>query len=653
MTFLVFGFVTGIGQLAETLVSFKRIQTYMLYDEIPSDSKLSNTEEIHNGEDETLTMPEKSAYSTESTLTKSIEQDTITKSSPLDFESNISYSSHLSEPGLVLTNIKAKWISDATEYTLDDVNLRVQPETLVAIIGPVGAGKSSLMQSILGELQIESGEMKINGSISYASQESWLFSSSIRQNILFGQPFEKDRYRKVVKKCALERDFTLFPDGDQTIVGERGTSLSGGQKARISLARACYRRASIYLLDDPLSAVDAHVGKHLFDQCMKEYLKDKIVILVTHQLQYLQSADQIVILEHGKIKAVGTYDSLRESGLDFAKLLSDGHAKDEEGENSDFNLSRTNSQTCENFNRKYSQTSLNSMDDKKVEEIELRNEEKTETGEIGWNVYKAYIKAGGGLCTFFMVVIFFGVAQSLASGGDYFVTYWVNKVEKGKLETIATVTPTLPISETTFSTNPMDILDSFDVVNNSVYDAAKYIQEQIPIEESVNVNEVWGNFTTFWDNLKNDKNFDIYVFSIITIATVLVTIGRSFHFFNFAMRASKNLHNSMFNGLIRASMHFFHTNPSGRILNRFSKDLGQVDEILPAVGIDVFQIFLALFGILIVIAIVNVYLFLPILLISIIFYYMRDFYLKSSRNLKRMEATSKLFNIVIKTIFST
>lgn len=165
------------------------------------------------------------------------------------------YSAHLSEAGINVKNVTARWDEDNSEETLDNVSLLVQPGTLVAIIGPVGSGKSSLIQAILGELKINSGTIDVNGVVSYASQEPWLFSGTVRSNILFGEPMDKERYNKVVRKCALERDFALFPHGDKTIVGERGVSLSGGQKARISLARACYRKAGIYLLDDPLSAV--------------------------------------------------------------------------------------------------------------------------------------------------------------------------------------------------------------------------------------------------------------------------------------------------------------------------------------------------------------------------------------------------------------
>lgn len=237
----------------------------------------------------------------------------------------------------------------------------------------------SIVQVILGELPVISGNVEINGVISYASQEPWLFSASIRQNILFGLPYDKERYKIVVKKCALERDFTLFPYGDRTIVGERGASLSGGQKARISLARAVYRKADIYLLEDPLSAVDSHVGKHLFEQCIRDFLKGKIVILITHQLQYLQQADQIVIVEHGKAMATGSYNQLRRSALDFALLLT---KNEEEEEEKSKQISRSESLS---HHRRNSESSLVSVENN-AKENNMQTSEASSGGSISLSV---------------------------------------------------------------------------------------------------------------------------------------------------------------------------------------------------------------------------------------------------------------------------
>lgn len=276
-----------------------------------------------------------------------------------------------------------------------------------------------MIQCILGELKPAIGTIKVNGSVSYASQEPWLFSGTVRQNILFGQHMNKKRYVTVVKKCALERDFELLPHGDKTVVGERGASLSGGQRARISLARAVYRKADIYLLDDPLSAVDTHVGRHLFEQCMRDFLRNKIVILVTHQVQFLPSADQIVIMDKGRVRAVGSYDTLRESGLNFTQMLAESEREDNVAPSGP-SRSRSGSRL---INRQNSETSINSASES-VLDVTAQPQETQEVGNIGIGLYKKYFKAGGGLCFFMVMLIFCVTSQILASSGDYFLAYW-------------------------------------------------------------------------------------------------------------------------------------------------------------------------------------------------------------------------------------
>ncbi|XP_030375917.1 probable multidrug resistance-associated protein lethal(2)03659 [Scaptodrosophila lebanonensis] len=592
-------FPQGISQMAEALVSIKRVEKYMLYEET-------------DVADKSVDMPTPnypgSNQSTLHTNQFSEDRDANEKLLPPTSLPNINENAVLSEAGISITSLKAKWDEKSLDYTLDDVNLRVQPGTLVAIIGPVGAGKSSLIQAILGELRAETGAIKVNGTFSYASQEPWLFTGTVRQNILFGQPMDKRRYAQVVKKCALERDFDLLPFGDKTIVGERGASLSGGQKARISLARAVYRQTAIYLLDDPLSAVDTHVGRHLFDQCMRGYLREHIVILVTHQLQFLQHADQIVIMDKGKVSAVGSYDSLRESGLDFAKMLADPERDEHEGRS----RSRSGSQVGSS-ERRNSEQSLLSLADSVLDETPMQVQETQEEGRIGLSLYNKYFKAGGGFFAFFVMMAFCVLSQILASLGDYFLSYWVAKKGKAELAENATI-----------------LDDITGIIGNNTNIPPSHVLES--------------RFSDWLNELGvpiDAEMLDTYIFTLITILTIAVTVARSFLFFNVAMKASTNLHNSMFRGITRAAMYFFNTNPAGRILNRFSKDMGQVDEILPAVMMDVIQIFLSLAGIVIVIAIVNPMFLIPTFVLAIIFYQLRTFYLKTSRNVKRLEAITR------------
>lgn len=214
-----------------------------------------------------------------------------------------------------LTKVKASWLPNPIVDTLTNINLHIKPGTLCVVVGEVGSGKSSLLQLLLKELPLNAGAVEVVGKPSYASQEPWLFVSTVRDNILFGEEFDKTKYKNVVKVCALEKDFEQLPNGDRTLITEKGVSLSGGQRARINLARAVYRDADVYLMDDPLSAVDTHVGKHLFQQCIVRYLKDKTRILTTHQLQFLKQADLVVIMNNGQIQKVGTFSELSENEL--------------------------------------------------------------------------------------------------------------------------------------------------------------------------------------------------------------------------------------------------------------------------------------------------------------------------------------------------
>lgn len=375
-------FALAITQLAEVDISIRRVHKFLMYDET---ALAISGKDLNNA-------------------------DGVIRSDSLIRADSISDSKRKRRKGIVMKNATAKWLPNYAENSLSNINLKVTPGRLVAVIGPVGSGKSSLLQAILKELPLSSGSVDVNGIISYCSQEPWLFSGTVRQNILFGRQMNKERYKTVIHKCALAKDFKLFPHGDRTLVGERGISLSGGQKARINLARAVYKKADIYLLDDPLSAVDTHVGKQLFESCISNYLCDKTCILVTHQLQYLKKVDQIIILNNGVIEAEGSYEELKDSGLDFAKLLDDLPLQDEEIKK------RINM-------RRGSVHSIGSVDDEKIEAPSELQESRT-MGSVSTQVYKSYFKSGGNLCTIISLFLLFLLAQLAASSGDYFISHW-------------------------------------------------------------------------------------------------------------------------------------------------------------------------------------------------------------------------------------
>ncbi|XP_058797685.1 probable multidrug resistance-associated protein lethal(2)03659 isoform X2 [Phymastichus coffea] len=556
-------FPQGITQVAEVMVSIRRLQRFMMYDEVST------------REDRSLIYRKPRADDDKKKNIKGKAASENGKSGNLVVEFD-----HENEGMIKLEHASAKWLAFEKDDTLHDINLEVKPGELIAVVGSVGAGKSSLLNVILKELPLTSGSITVNGHIAYASQEPWLFAGSVRQNILFGREMDQHKYEQVVKVCQLKRDFRLLPYGDKTIVGERGISLSGGQRARINLARAVYSDNPIYIFDDPLSAVDAHVGKHMFEECIAKYLRKKTRVLVTHQLQYLKTVDRIIVLSGGKIKAEGKFDELVVQGIDFGRLLEQQLAKVNQEDTGSQPVSRSTSRQGSITSLSSFMTNENnlSFDDPKEEE-EMRS-----AGNVSGAVYKGYFSAGGNLCVIITIFVLCVLAQFFASAGDFFISAWVG------------------------------------MEDNSTFNDDGSIKE--------------------WNGFLSRENC-IYIYSGITALTILVTLVRSSAFFDMCMRASRNLHDAMFGSISRATMRFFNTNTSGRILNRFSKDVGSVDELLPIALIDCLQIGLTLVGIIVVVAISKYWLLIPTVVVSVIFYYLRGVYIATGRSVKRLEGVTR------------
>nr|CAD7200060.1 unnamed protein product [Timema douglasi] len=515
--------------------------------------------------------------------------------------------SQVEKVGVTLDSVTARWLPSSISDTLHKVALRVNPGQLCAIIGPVGSGKSSLLQILLGELPLSSGSMSLRGEVSYASQEPWLFVGTVRQNILFGQPYQPKRYKEVVRVCALTRDFELFPNGDKTIVGERGVSLSGGQRARINLARAVYREADIYLLDDPLSAVDTHVGRHLFEECVDTYLTKKIRILVTHQLQYLKEADLIVILNNGQIETQGTFQQLQESKFNFAQLLTSSE------EDADEDVPPTMRQLS-------SQLSNQSLEEPEETEEPTETQELMSKGSLKSTVYMNYFKSGGGIYTLLFLVVVLVLGQMASSGADYWVTFWTNQEELRKYYSDLELEKSV-----------------FDLHENST---------EIPLQGVSNISDVGPQPTrNLSRNLTQEVIFStetsLYIYTVCILGSVIITIIRSVVFFKVCMTASRRLHNTMFSSILQGTMRFFDTNPSGRVLNRFSKDMGSVDEMLPKTLIEATQIFLVMAGILVMVTVVNYLLMVPMVFVGLLFYKIRQIYLGTGQDMKRLEGATR------------
>ncbi|EFX68457.1 ATP-binding cassette, sub-family C, member 4 [Daphnia pulex] len=405
----------------------------------------------------------------------------------------------LSECLIELNQLTVKWpaAGEKEDNTLTDISFNVRPGQVFAIVGQVGCGKSSLLNVILGELSPTKGTCRIAGKVAYASQESWIFSGTVRQNILCGLEYDLKRYKKVIKACALDKDFSLFPNGDQTTVGERGVSLSGGQKARVNLARSLYVDADIYLMDDPLSAVDTHVGRHLFDKAINGFLRDKIRVLVTHQLQYLKDVDQILILKAGRVEAMGSYKEISNSGLDIAKTIEDEEPDQEEDLTRSFSECemKVQFQDVDQFRTLYV-----NVGDLLLQEKPAFAEESRSSGSVSLKVYWEYFRSGGS-CIYLLLFTFTCLlTQILFSGSDYWLTLWTNAEE--------------------LRTRQGNVSENSSFSNITEADFSNVTDE---IKEN-------GPFSGEWWK-EPDTYTGIYIFTILIVGVFIFSMIRTIHYF--------------------------------------------------------------------------------------------------------------------------
>lgn len=551
-------FVRGVAEIAEGLVATRRLQKFLEYDEI-SERVPYNEKREASGKSENK-------------------------------KSNLALS---------FQGVSARWIMPREEnqshrpLTLDNLNANIPRGKLVGIVGAIGSGKSSILQAILGELPLESGQIICNDTISYVSQEPWLFAGSIRQNILFGNALDRKRYKKVIRVCALEADLEQFPDGDETLVGERGISLSGGQKARICLARAVYKQSGIYLMDDPLSAVDAHVAKHLFELCIgdKGFLgrQGATRILVTHQVHFLVEADWVIVMNDGKIEAQGAPQDLMHKGIDLVRVSeSEGSENIMDG---DLRLSRQSS--CASVTSSRSSISELENDNDATEQYDRQKMEqafeKSSADSLGGSMFVHYSKGAGGLTIAIGLIFLFVLTQLIVSFTDYWISFWVSQEELRSF--IGTKNDSSVMEDR--SSEPLDTNICLSVQGAAVA--------------------------------------SIFIFGMI----------RAINFYRSCARASQNIHDWCFKGFISATKRFFDVNPSGRILNRFSKDMGAMDEWLPKSIMDATQSVLTIIGAMLVILIVQPFFLIPILILLLILLYTRRIYMKTSQNSRRLEGITR------------
>ncbi|KAG2137199.1 ABC protein [Suillus cothurnatus] len=318
---------------------------------------------------------------------------------------------------------------EAPLFKVKNVTMTIQRGQLVAVVGPVGSGKSSLLQGLIGEMRKVSGHVSFGGRIGYCPQTAWIQNATLRDNITFGQRFEEDRYWRVVEIACLLPDLQLLPDGDLTEIGEKGINLSGGQKQRVNLARALYFDPEVAILDDPLSAVDAHVGKSLFQDAIVGALRNRgiTVILVTHAIHFLSQVDYIYTLNNGIITESGTYEELISRGGDFARLdlVFGGHVLEESDEVRAKEVTPQTGITIEDVKSK-SERARNEATGSGKLKGRLIVKERRSTGSVHWGVYWTYLVAGRVSITGPLLLFFVLVMQGSLILNSYVLVWWQN-----------------------------------------------------------------------------------------------------------------------------------------------------------------------------------------------------------------------------------
>ncbi|KAF8907014.1 P-loop containing nucleoside triphosphate hydrolase protein [Gymnopilus junonius] len=446
-------------------------------------------------------------------------------------------------------------VSEIAVFRLDDVNMVVPRGQLCAIVGHVGSGKSSLLQGLIGEMRKTQGTVTFGGSLSYCPQSAWIQNGTVRENICFGKPFDSERYWKAIHDSCLEADLALLDHGDLTEIGEKGISLSGGQKQRLNICRSIYADTDIQIFDDPLSALDAHVGKDVFQNVLRSNGQKTTRILVTHALHFLPQVDFIITMSDGHIAEQGTFEQLmaNEEGA-FAKFIKEfERQKNEEAESAEEeeNTSTKNSEPSANKEVKAPAKALMQMEERAV-------------GSVSGPTYSTYFAAGKGQVILPLIFASLFLSQAFNVFSSYWLVYWEER---------------------------------------------KWPESQ---------------------------GFYIGIYSGLGIAQAAATFFLGSLFAMQAYFASRELHRASVERVIHAPTSFFETTPLGRIMNRFSKD--SLDNLLGDAWSSAAQSLASIIGAIVLIAAVFPYFLIPVIILTICYFYFSLFFRASARELNRLNS---------------
>ncbi|KAI1318942.1 hypothetical protein EDD11_005376 [Mortierella claussenii] len=521
---------------------------------------------------------------------------------------------------IIVKDATYSWYRDSSSVAISDINLALKRDCLLSIVGRVGSGKSSLIAALCGDLERVSGEIRIRGSVAFVPQQAWIMNDTLRANILFGNSYDPVFYQKTIEACCLQQDFDMLQGGDMTEIGERGINLSGGQKARISLARAVYARTDVYLFDDPLSAVDAHVGRTIFDKVIgpKGLLAGRTRVLVTHQIQYLAQSTNVMMLRDGRTVEQGSYQELMQKKSDVFQLVSEyGNDSSEEGEEEtlrqqqqqqifpeediildedvvapdDFpadeaSLLSTTPQSArrDSIRSSSSVRTLRRPSDASIQQRSktakvdtsthnIITEEQMRQGSVHRSVYLAYAKA----CSYRSVILYI-ISMVFSQGASISTSLWLTH---------------------------------------------------------------WSSDNDLGDHTHGSLYY-IGIYAALGMSYSLLTVFQSIILQVYCgIRSARVLHQEMLLSVLRSPMVFFDTTPMGRILNRFSKDQSTIDEVLPRSFSGYSRTLFQVASVLFVVTFSTPSFIVVIVPFGFVYLWLQRYYLATSREIRRLDSVSR------------
>ncbi|KAI7896256.1 P-loop containing nucleoside triphosphate hydrolase protein [Mucor mucedo] len=578
-------------------------------------------------------------------ITKFLEEDEIDPVLPGDNQASVKIGFENATIGWKKPLPNQSTADEEASFILKNIVAEFPNNELSLVSGSTGSGKTLMLLGLLGEAilldgkiscprvpladtifsefgpiseDINSDEWILDRSLAYVSQTPWLQNASIRDNILFGFPYIESRYNNTLTACALDKDLSIFEDGDGTEIGEKGITLSGGQKARVALARAVYSRAKNVLMDDVLSAVDAHTAKHLYDNClMGPLMRNRTRILVTHHIKLcIKGCSFLVHIDNGRAGVVGSPEELRQSGALQKIIEEDNEFEDDQDASEEAAIENIDNSSTTTV---ASGTDTNTKKDQKAARVLVEDETRA-SGAVKFRLYKIYFSMVGNAGFWLVMTLFVIGARSLEIGESWWIKIWAQS----------------------YTNNPNDntTISAFNAgLGARTHDLGMMM---MPDFSQTSVVTALNNGTshTSSDGV-NHLNYYLSIYCLITCGNVIVGSLRYALMYWGALKANRQLYGSLLHRVFRAPLRFFDTTPTGRILNRFAKDFEAVDSKIPS---D-FMLFVVQWFMIITTAItvcvVMPALFIPMFVIAAINIFVGLEYVKSSREFKRLDSVTR------------